>query len=515
MLHRRLGLLGLCVLRATGDLWLLLRDPQRFTNHEEAYNATVGWMMWHTGAWDQLLELQYRTFCGGCTVVSALAAPTLGLFGDHFLVWKGLALVIALMGVVLGFVALRTLVDDSTAWVGAALLAIPPAGLSELGLMLWGNHQETGLFLLGALALMKWPRWQAALLGLAVVWGFTSLYFVVVLLPLAVRRDWRAIGPFLLTLTPLLLDTGGGMAGKVPLHPLAHLLPMGTEGLMLRLEVLFSPQELGQRLMLADGTTWPAATVLACAAVSLALQLRDRRWLLPALVLSFAVFFCFTGFRIPLSGQQLPPVNARYHAPWILLLTLLPAFAPGRWKALALPVVLAGLWARPLKPSAPVDDRTLEAAHAAQPWSFIGLSAGRLDPQGLSSDAPRVQTLLVALGREHPDAWDSVNTAMLHKNPRRGWGEGLYALQSCHDPSAEEMVDCLDRRNLDDEGLFGLGLGLGRDWTPWRVRELALERFGAPVRRGLAHPLSGVDRPLMRPERDTRRPPGPPGPPRR
>ena len=238
------------------------------------------------------------------------------------------------------------------------------------------------------------------------------------------------------------------------------------EGLMARLEMLFSPHELGPRLMLAEGTTWPAATVLACAAISLALQLKERRWLLPALVLSFAVFFCVTGFRIPLSGQDLPPVNARYHAPWILLLTLTPAFAPGRWKGLALPVVLAGLWARPLKPDDPVDART-------------------------------------------------VNPAMLHKNPRRGWGEGLYALQSCHAPDADEMVDCLERRNLDDEGLFGLGLGLGRDWTPWAVRQRALERFGAPVRRGLAHPLSGVDRPLMRPEHDARRPPGPRAPPRR
>ena len=37
--------------------------------------------------------MQYKTFCGGCTVDAALAAPILGLGGDHFLAWKAIPLV--------------------------------------------------------------------------------------------------------------------------------------------------------------------------------------------------------------------------------------------------------------------------------------------------------------------------------------------------------------------------------------------------------------------------------------
>ena len=314
------------------------------------------------------------------------------------------------------------------------------------------------------------------------------------------KSNWRALGTFLLGLTPLLIQAGGDFHGRQPMNPDANLMPHGIEGVWERITMLVDPRQLASRMFLADGAEWLAALVLSCSGVAAAVQLKARRWLLPSLALSFAIFFCISGFRLPLDGQGLPPVNARYHAPWILLLTLMPAFAPGRWKALAAPLVLAGLLARPMKPAWKVDTETLLSVRAAQPWSFLGLSAGRLDPQGLTSNNRRVNAMLTVLSRDIPPEWESVSVAMLHKRPREGWGEGLWALERCHDPSHKAFVACLEKRHLNAEGRFGVGLGLMRDWTPTSLREQAIDALGPETLKGTRHALAGVDRPLVLPD---------------
>lgn len=503
-----LALLALCLVRVLGDGWLLWRDPPRFVNHEEAYNATVGWLLWHTGEWGQLLDLQYRAFCGGCTVVGTLAAPTLGVFGDHFLAWKGLAMLWAVATLLAGFFAFRTLFGQASGWVAAALLALPFAGLSELGLMLWGNHQETALLLLVALGLRERPLAQALVLGLAVPFCRTSLYFVVLLLPLALRRDWRALGPFLLGLCPLLLPGAEGYVGEVPMlfSPLDNLAPQGLEGVLERAGLLLDPRELGLRLFLARDASWAAALVLGVAALSAGLQVRERRFLLPALALGFALAFVLTGFKVPLEGKVLPVVNARYHAPWMLLLLLLPAAAPGRWKALAGLSLLVSLGARGLKdPPRPVSLETLMAARATQPWSFQGLSRDRFDPEFAGSSDPRTRALLRQLEGDIPPAWSSVDEALRGAEPSRGWGQGFAALGSCergepgHRPLRSEVIACLEALDLNPEARFGLGMALARDFRDRADLRAAIQALGPEVERGSQHPLAGVDRPLSGP----------------
>ena len=499
--HRRLtALIALCLVRASGDAWLLVRDPPRFVNHEEAYNATVGWMVWHTGEWSQLLDLQYRSFCGGCSVVAALAGPTLAAAGDHFLAWKGLALLWSLMTLVMGFFALREIAGEAAGWTAAILLAIPPAGLSELGLMLWGNHQESALLLFTALALRRRPLIQALVLGLSVVFCRTSLYFVIVLLPLALRADWRSVGTFVAGLSALLLPTAEGFDGQIPelLSVSSNLLPEGIDGVLRRLALLLDPSELGPRLFLARHSTLPALTVLGVALVATVVLLRQRQWLLPALALVFLLAFCISGLNMPLEGKVLPVVNARYHAPWMLLLLLLPAACPGRWRALAGLSLLASLGARTLKdPAQPVSWDTLVAARAAQPWSFIGLSRDRFDPQGARSDEPRAQLLLEVLQGDPPEGWIAVQQAFSGPPPQDGWGAGLAALERCDSPEIDLVLDCLDREQLSQEALPGVGLGLARDWRNRGDLQAAIDRFGPAVATGAASPLAGVHRPVV------------------
>ena len=499
--HRRLaGLVALCLVRASGDAWLLMRDPPRFVNHEEAYNATVGWLVWHTGEWSQLLDLQYRGFCGGCSVVAALAGPTLGAAGDHFLAWKMLAGAWALITLVMGFFALREIAGEAAGWTAAALLAIPPAGLSELGLMLWGNHQESALLLFTALALRRRPLVQALVLGLSVVFCRTSLYFVIVLLPMALRADWRAAASFAAGLSALLLPAAGGFDGQVPglLSLSSNLAPEGIEGVLRRLALLFDPRDLGPRLFLARHSGLPALVALAVALVSTGVLLRRRQWLLPALALSFVLAFCVSGFNMPLPGKVLPIVNARYHAPWMLLLLLLPAACPGRWRSLAGLTLLVSLCARLLKdPAQPVSWETLVAARAAQPWSFMGLSRDRFDPQGVRSEEPRVQLLLQVLREDPPEGWNSVQQGLAGPPPPDGWGAGLAALQSCDGPAIDPVLDCLELQHLSEEALHGVGLGLARDWRDRGDLRAAIDRLGPAVATGAESPLAGIHRPVV------------------
>ena len=76
--------------RLTLDALALMGQPGCYWNIEESYDATVAWLLGHGALWSQLLALQYKTFCGGCTVVAVAGSPLMGVLGDHVLAWKAL-----------------------------------------------------------------------------------------------------------------------------------------------------------------------------------------------------------------------------------------------------------------------------------------------------------------------------------------------------------------------------------------------------------------------------------------
>ncbi len=54
---------------------------------EERYNARAGVML-ACGHSDALLEMQYQSFCGGCTADALAAAPLFARLGPTVLAWK-------------------------------------------------------------------------------------------------------------------------------------------------------------------------------------------------------------------------------------------------------------------------------------------------------------------------------------------------------------------------------------------------------------------------------------------
>ena len=300
--------------------------PHRFWNFEEAYNASVGWAIAHAPLGDQLLALQYRSFCGGCSLVSALGAPLLAT-GDRFWVWKLLPLLWTAATQAIGFYALDAVAGRAAAWMYAALFTLPMLGALDLSLMAWGNHQETALFAVCALALIARDRgaWAGLVLGVAVWFDRTAAYEALVLLPAALWRipgqRGRVLVGFALGCSLLLLPVAGGDAGWYRMDdPLGGSLASVAK----RAATLFAPTALAARLWFPLSGMAPGAWILLLAAAVAA----RWAWTVPrvrpvlGLGIAYAVAYCATQFPIFIVASRLPINNIRYHAPWAFVLTL-------------------------------------------------------------------------------------------------------------------------------------------------------------------------------------------------
>jgi hypothetical protein len=65
----------------------LLSEKVTVHDSEELFNATAALELLH-GHFDALFRLQYRPFCGGCTVASLLTAPLYALLEPSLFVYK-------------------------------------------------------------------------------------------------------------------------------------------------------------------------------------------------------------------------------------------------------------------------------------------------------------------------------------------------------------------------------------------------------------------------------------------
>jgi hypothetical protein len=341
---RVLGALGaLLALRLGLDTWRYLQVPGRLDNGEERYSATVGWYLWSAGLWDQALALQYKTFCGGCTV----HALTAGV--DAVWAWKGLALVWTALIFVAGVYALFRREGVGAAFAFALVYCLPPPGVTDLALMRWGNHHEGGLFVLAALA-------GGPLTGLAVGlgWSFArSTAHAAVLLFAARGSRWPAVVGLAAGASLSLLPAARGDAGN---YALTTLLPQGLGGAVARAGALLDPSQLGPRLFPGVHATWPAGIWIAAFIGSLVVLVWRRRWAVPALVAAFVVLWSVSGAAIP----RMPPdggvLQARYHAPWMLLgLVAMAAAAPYSRGALLVVGLLPTLYAWTTLRRGPID----------------------------------------------------------------------------------------------------------------------------------------------------------------
>jgi len=340
-----------------------LVDP----DHEELFNATHGREL-ILGHADALFRMQYRDFCGGCTLNAGLAAMFFSLFPPSFLVWKLVPLSFTALLVGLGFHRLWHHAGRNTAWAFAALLALPPFPWMVLSLVGWGNHLESGILAAcGLLLLGTGARaWVAGLtLGAAMWVGFSGAYA----LPVALiwrRRDRRALRGLLIGaaigLSPWLLQMG--LAGA---HP--FVVPYQDEDTILRLTrmphklaTLLAPRQL---VALFGLDLWPggwaagwASALSAGGAVAWTLR-RGTGWtrLLLAGLGAWLSIYLVVRFQVadPPDPQIAGPGSVRYALPLFPLLFLLLAAVAGRlidqrrwgWVAALLgPALLSGLIAR-------------------------------------------------------------------------------------------------------------------------------------------------------------------------
>lgn len=329
--RERLGLAALLALRAAWMIARVYAEPQRLWNFEEAYNATVGRALTH-GLLPELLTLQYRTFCGGCTVVSIVSAPALWI-ADSFVVWKLVAVAWTLATMIAAFFVLDRDAGRPTAWAAAALFAVPPLGGLDLSLMLWGNHQETALLGLSALLLVNRPVAAGFVLGASVWFSRTALYQVVVLAPLLLYRSgWRTAVGLAAGLALLAVPTANGDTGFYRMSE-----SFGATDWLERAQSLLAPSQLAKRLfhpmkeLEAGAWLWLAAAATGLAA-------RGRARVVIGWALAWVAAYSLTTFPIFIVSARSPVNNIRYHAPWIFILTLLVALGVGRLWAWRRPV---------------------------------------------------------------------------------------------------------------------------------------------------------------------------------
>ncbi len=464
----RIALATLVVLRAGLDTSRYLANPLRYWNWEDNYNAAVGWYALHAGLWDQLLALQYKQFCGGCTVESVLVAPMFLLGGDHIVIWKALALLWTAATLVAGFLALRLWAGREAGWAFALLFALPPLGMSDLSLMLWGNHNESMLFVFVALWALARGRVATAGLSMGVGLWFcrTTLFAPLILVPWAMWGE-RATSRVRLLVglaagaALLLLPAAGGDVGTYNLGITANLLPDGLAAAWTRATPLWQPEQAAMRLFVTLNhdtvatTAWLGSALLALTVTFLDRRRGPSRFVLPAFALVFALLYASSGFPIPRMSPQGALMNMRYYAPWMQLLTALTACSAlgiaegasersrtglrgwvGRAAVLGMFLANASGWAAALPAlkvtRADLDD--LWATRAVNHDGFVGSALLRLSDDRLaraSSTDPRTDAALKRMrgyraaayaGRSLPtDVIEAAAFAQALTDPVGGW----------------------------------------------------------------------------------------------
>ena len=145
-------IVALCVIETVTSVIDLLYGPWGRLHWEELFNARAG-VQFACGHLESAWELQYRTFCGGCTVEGLMAMPLYDLLGPTVLAWKVVPLSfhlgIIFMGTVVVWYALPECYRHARpiaaiVWLG--LMMATPGFYRDLGLMGWGNHAESTVF---------------------------------------------------------------------------------------------------------------------------------------------------------------------------------------------------------------------------------------------------------------------------------------------------------------------------------------------------------------------------------
>ena len=192
---------ALVVVEVVASVVDLLFGPWARVHWEERFNARAG-AQFACDHWDRWWELQYRTFCGGCTGEAIVAAPLFEQFGATILVWKTIPLAFHCVVTAAGAAFCNRIHwKAGVAW--CLLMLGAPGFYRDLIHTGWGNHAESAAFtllaaLLVASAAERHRALQVTLFFLAgVVAGFgvwfahISVHAVPALLVAAALLWWK------------------------------------------------------------------------------------------------------------------------------------------------------------------------------------------------------------------------------------------------------------------------------------------------------------------------------------
>jgi len=341
---------------------------------EELYNAAHARLL-QLEHLDAFQRLQYRSYCGGCTVNALLGAGVFAMLGSSLLAWKLVPTLFIVTAVWFGTKALHDHSGPLGATLFAGLFALPPSTWQALSLVGWGNHMEAGCIAVVAAcllhALVKQPSTSRALglggvIALGMWIGFSSGFVpLAVALVLARRRAWKSLGLVVLAALPVvaiwaLQSQTTSMSFLDPVYYPGERIP-DVRRIPEKLWSLLAPRQLVALFGSPEGPlgwlggwTWAgvAAWALLYAGRSSSLLRTTATF-----VLSFLGIYCVVRFTVwaPPSPEIAPPGSMRYAAPLYPLLFLLiagglaEAWREGKRRTaflLLLPPLIVGLQSR-------------------------------------------------------------------------------------------------------------------------------------------------------------------------
>lgn len=330
-----LALFGLLQLRMVLADGIVERDP------EELFNAGQAWLALH-GDLPWLFAMQYRPFCGGCTVHAVTAMGLFAVLPPVELVYKLVPLGWSLLGLGLGWTLLRRHRGLPAARLWALLWLLAPPTWAHLSLIGWGNHMEAAVVVLGAALLAL----EGAGLGLGVVLGF-GIYLsfsagfgaVAVVGWLALRREWGRLGRVLAGVPLGLLGWGlqWALAGQHAFHTIyaEHESVPDPRRLLGELWTLVAPRQLAGLFGAgAEGLGFGVGVVVGGVGLAVlgGLLVRGRGGgrLVGLLGVSFLLVYGLTDFSVKVAEQGVMyPGGLRYAAPLLPVVLLGLAWAAG------------------------------------------------------------------------------------------------------------------------------------------------------------------------------------------
>jgi hypothetical protein len=338
-------------------------------DREELYNAAHGRFL-QLGHLNAPQLLQYRAYCGGCTLNAALGAGVFTVLGPSLLAWKLVPIGYTAAAVLAGGRWLRLHVGRAASVALAMLFIFAPPTWLELSLIGWGNHMEAGCLAVVALALTarlcaRPGRNTAVILGIVLAiagWvGFPSGFIGLAVVGMLVfARRWSVMRWVALGCAPLLLI----WALQTATTPTSPFETVYYEGERLprmgripeKLASLTAPRQLvalfghaGDRIGWWMGWAWAAGLAWAVG-VSIRAKQHGARGALGFLV-AFLIVYCLVRFTVwaPPAPHIASPGSMRYAAPIFPLAFVLVAAAIGRawlqkrWVSVAIVSILVGL----------------------------------------------------------------------------------------------------------------------------------------------------------------------------